>query len=471
MNIAPMREPTATEVEVEQCVLALLLEGSETAWFVLDRIDAADMLEPLHARIVDSVRRVLDTGGEPNPLTVAAAMASDAGLNQVGGADYLRGLRRFGSNKAIADELCAALADHADRRALAHEIAETETRLLRSDVPAKTILAEHEAAVTAIMDGKPQHDDPVSLYDVAAAVCERLEQPDELRKPLVPYGIAGLDESIGGMAPGDLIILAARPGMGKTAAAIAIGDAVASRNIGVFFASLEMRDEQLAERWLSMRAYRRGEKVPYSAIRLNRVGDSQKDVLAQAAASLGKIPLVIDKRRGQTVSQICTRARSIATKMRRAGTPLGLVIIDHLQLIEPDGAYRGNKVAEVTEISRALKILAGSLDIPILALSQLNRAVESRDDKKPQLSDLRESGAIEQDADVVLLLHRPEYYAAKNRPDAAAQGPEATVKWEQTLERSKGFLTVHAAKVRHGKEDEIKAACEIGFNYIGGRIT
>lgn len=459
-------QPTAAEVEIEQSVLGLLLCGADTAWMVLERITVDDMLEPLHQRIVAAARRVLDAGGEPNPLTMAAAMAADQGLEEVGGPDYFRHLTaRYGRNREIAVDICDALSDQAQRRALRYELAQTESRLLDMSTPARDVLAEHETAVRALAEGKPQADDPVTLSAAVSSVVERLDMPAEMRKPLVPYGIAPLDESIGGMAPGDLVIVGARPGMGKTAVALAVADHVSQWNRGVLFVSLEMGKPQLGERWLSMRAYARGEKIPYNLIRLNKVNDRQKDVMAQIASGIADQPLVIDDRRGLTLSQIAVRARAWQSKLRRMGRPLALLVIDHLQLIRPEGSYRGNKVAEITEISGGLKVLAGAMDIPVMCLCQLSRAVESRDDKRPQLSDLRESGAIEQDADVVLLLHRPEYYAQKNRPEPTQH--EAIVKWEQTLERSRNSMTIAAAKVRHGKEDEIRLDCQIAYNWIG----
>ena len=470
MSVTKLREATAAEVEVEQAVLGLLMEGADTAWMVLDRIDPGHMVEGLHRRIVEAARRVLDAGNDPNALTLVAAMASDPGLEEVGGADYFRTIQsKHGrNNRRIAAELCEALYDQAQRRALRYEIAQTESRLFDNSTPARDILAEHEAAIAAISEGKPQADDPSSLYEALTPVIERLDEPKEMRKPLVPYGVCGLDDAIGGMAPGDLVIVGARPGMGKTALALAITNHVSSIGRGVLFVSLEMRKGQLGERWLSMEAFRQGEKIPYNLIRLDRVNDGQKTTLARCAAAVSKQPLRFDDRRGLTLAQIGVRARSWQAKFKREGNPLGLLVIDHLQLIRPDGAYRGNKVAEITEVSGGLKVLAGALDVPILCLAQLSRAVEGRDDKRPFLSDLRESGSIEQDADVVLLLHRPEYYARKNRPDASDN--KAVTEWETKLLNSKGFVNVAAAKVRHGEEAEIKAECEIAYNWLGGKI-
>jgi replicative DNA helicase len=228
MSTTRFREATQAEAEVEQAVIGLLMEGADTAWMVIDRIDPDQMFESLHRRIVAAVRRVLDGGGEPNPLTIAAALASDQGLESVGGADYLRQIQtRFGrGNRNIASDLCDALYDQSQRRALRWEISETEQRLLDNSTPARDILAEHEIAIAALAEGKPQPDDPVSIYLSVTPIVERLDMPDDMRRALVPYGVCGLDDAIGGMAAGDVVIVGARPGMGKTAFGLAVADHV-----------------------------------------------------------------------------------------------------------------------------------------------------------------------------------------------------------------------------------------------------
>lgn len=479
---APIRVPTATEVEIEQCVLALLLEGAETAWFVLDRVEAGDMLEPLHQRIMVSARSVLDGGKELNPLTLAASMAADKGLDTVGGADYLRHIReRFGGSAKIAAELCEALSSQALKRSLAHEIAETETRLRDNDLSGFDILAEHEAAVVALSEGKPQLDEPADWYEAGESVLKKLEGPKESGALLLRFGLPALDDVVGGMAPGDLLIMAGRPGMGKTALALAVSYAAARpkvqirfdleveelpQSVGVFMTSLEMKREPLLQRALSMRAYEKGVKVPYSLIRMNKLQDSQHSALINALIEDTRVPIMIDDRRGQTVAQIGVRARRAQAKMRRAGTKLGLLVIDHLGLIEAAGNYRGNKVAELTQITNGLKTLAGTLNVPILCLCQLSRKVEDRDDKRPYLSDLRDSGSIEQDADVVLLLHREEYYLKKSEPPSGSPLKKQE-DWANAMQRAKGKLDIQIAKNRHGPEAGITLNCDVAYNWIG----
>jgi replicative DNA helicase len=476
------RDPTHAEVEVEQSVLGLLLEGAEAAWLVLDRISSTDMLEPVHSRIVETVRRIVDAGREPNPLTVAAAMASDQALNVLGGADYLRKIiGRFGRNRDIAPDLCDALADHALRRTLVREIGETETRLSDSALKCMDVAAEHQAAVAAAIEGRPTPQDPVSWYEAGNKVIESLGEESHTKRLLQPYGIREIDNEIGGMGPGNLIIIGGRPGTGKTALALAIAHAAAKPkeqlrldleplvpppSVGVFISSLEMEADELLERGLSMEAYGRHIEIPYNAIRLRKLSGDQSDLLADVLIQNRALPIEIDDRRNVTLGQIGVRMRRAQVKFKRAGTRLGLGIIDHLGLIEADGRYHGNKVAEISALTRGLKALAGALKIPLMVLCQLSRGIDSRDDKRPHLSDLRDSGSIEQDADVVLLIHRPEYYLRKSKPDDSAPQKERD-EWERAMLREKNQLVVDIAKNRQGQEGIVRLNCHLAYNWIG----
>lgn len=483
MRAAAPREPTFTEIQIEQSVVALLFEGDETAWFVLDQANQDDLLEPVHQRMFEAARRVLGAGAKLTILTLGAAMASDPGLDKLGGTDYFRHIQnQHGRNSVIALDLCNALADQAQRRSIAYEIAQTESRLRDASVSAGDILADHENAIRSLAEGKPQADEPLSWYDAGVRVMEAIESREIMPPSLLSFGINAIDDAVGGMGPGDLVILAGRPGMGKTALALVIAHGAAKpkeqirldlepsavpQSVGVFFSSLEMKHDALLQRGLSMRAYDKGCMVPYSQIRMNRIQESGHIGLAQALVDDTKLPILIDQRRGLTVGQIGVRARRAQAHFRRSGIKLGLLVVDHLGLIEGDGAYRGNKVAEITATTKSLKNLAGALDIPILCLSQLSRKVEERDDKRPFLSDLRDSGSIEQDADVVMFVHRMEYYLQKSKPDETATA-EKRSNWDTLYERSKGKLNVIVAKNRNGAEADISLKCDMAYNWIGG---
>jgi replicative DNA helicase len=266
-------------------------------------------------------------------------------------------------------------------------------------------------------------------------------------------GFIRLDELMGGLQKSDLVILAGRPGMGKTALATNIAYNVASAWQGqtrvdghtetidggiVGFFSLEMSAEQLATRIISEQT-----EISSSAMRRGEINDAQFDVIYAAMREMQNAPLYIDEAGGLSIAQLAARARRLK---RQRG--LDLLVIDYIQLLQGSSRRANeNRVQEVTEITTSLKALAKELNIPILALSQLSRQVESRDDKHPQLSDLRESGSIEQDADVVLFVYREEYYLKNKEP---RPGTEEYVKWEKDLIAARGKAEVIIGKQRHG---------------------
>ncbi|MEX2455529.1 MAG: replicative DNA helicase, partial [Rhodospirillaceae bacterium] len=276
-----------------------------------------------------------------------------------------------------------------------------------------------------------------------------------------------LDLLLGGLHKSDLIIIAARPSMGKTAFATNIAFNVAETNdtieddegnvkpvdsniVGFF--SLEMSAEQLAQRILAEAA-----QIPSDKIRKGEMNQVEFDRLVQASQRLQKAPLYIDDTPALTVSALRTRAR----RLKRQHGGLGLIVVDYLQLLQGSGAGREqNRVQEVSEITRGLKTLAKELNVPVIALSQLSRAVEQREDKRPQLADLRESGSIEQDADVVMFIYREEYYLAREEPsrpygDATPKERENHMEWEERLQRVQNRAEIIVAKQRHGPIDKV----------------
>jgi replicative DNA helicase len=266
-------------------------------------------------------------------------------------------------------------------------------------------------------------------------------------------GLIELDKTMGGLQKSDLIVLAGRPGMGKTALATNVAYHVAqawegqqradghieTRNGGVVgFFSLEMSAEQLATRIISEQT-----EIPSNDIRRGNISPAQFDVIAAASAEMERIPLYIDDSGGITVAQLAARARRLK---RQRG--LDVMVIDYIQLLQGSSRRAAEgRVQEVTEITTSLKALAKELNIPIIALSQLSRQVENREDKRPQLSDLRESGSIEQDADVVLFVFREEYYLSNKEP---RQGSEEHLKWRTELDAARGKAEIIIGKQRHG---------------------
>ncbi len=281
----------------------------------------------------------------------------------------------------------------------------------------------------------------------------------------VPTGLSMLDELLGGLHRSDLIVLAGRPSMGKTALATNIAYyAAAVHNIGVGIFSLEMSAEQLAARVLSAEA-----QIPSEKMRRGDIGDLAFDHMLTTAEKLKKLPLYIDDTAGLTVSTLRTRARKL-----KAGARIGLIVIDYLQLLDGSGRADG-RVNEVSAITRGLKTLAKELDVPVLALSQLSRAVEKRDDKRPQLSDLRESGSIEQDADVVMFVYRDHYYAERSEPQRGENEGEQkfadrVTQWNQRMIDSLGVAEVLVGKQRHGPTGMATVAFDGAFTRFSDKM-
>ena len=284
----------------------------------------------------------------------------------------------------------------------------------------------------------------------------------------VPSDLTGLDEKLGGLQPSDLVILAGRPSMGKTALAVTIAaNAAALPNtlaeqegakhknhvVGVF--SLEMSAEQLATRLLSGKS-----RIESDRLRRGDIGEEEWPALVQASQDLGVMPLFIDDTPALSIAALRTRARRLK---RTQG--LNLLVVDYLQLLRGTSTQsQGNRVQEITEITQGLKAMAKELNVPVLALSQLSRAVESREDKRPMLSDLRESGSIEQDADVVMFVYREEYYLANKEPRPGTPEHE---KWQMELELAHGKAEVIIGKQRHGPTGTVELHFEASVTRFG----
>ena len=280
----------------------------------------------------------------------------------------------------------------------------------------------------------------------------------------ITTGLQSLNTRTGGLHHSDLVILAGRPGMGKTALATNIAfntaqrwvrdqeDGIApekSAGAKVAFFSLEMSADQLATRILAENS-----GISSEALRMGKITTSEFRNLARAAADLQTLPLYIDDTPGLTIAALRTRARRLKRQHK-----IGFIVVDYLQLLQGSGNNReGNRVQEISEISRGLKTLAKELDLPVLALSQLSRAVEQREDKKPQLSDLRESGSIEQDADIVLFVYREEYYVAAQEP--RDQDDPKMDDWKARMEKCFGLAEVIIAKQRHGATGKVRLKFE-----------
>ncbi|NDC22145.1 replicative DNA helicase, partial [bacterium] len=371
---------------------------------IADLVNEDDFYDPKHKRIFSAIINLYNDHDAIDVLTLSDTLRNNGNLEMIGGSSYLTELTNYVPTASHIDQYAEIVIQKALRRRLIHaskemaELGYDETKKLNELV---------EEAEARLFDVSKQHvkQDIISLEDVLAASFDRL---DELHKDKgkirgVPTGYKDLDNVLAGFQPSDLVILAARPSMGKTALALNFAHNIAVQSAQpVLIFSLEMSKEQLVDRLLSMES-----GVDAWALRTGNLNDSDFEKIGHAMGTLSEAQIYIDDSPGITISDLRTKARREAHKR-----PLGLIIVDYLQLMSGGSRFGGdgNRVQEISEISRGLKGVARELNVPILALSQLSRSVESRHPQIPQLADLRESGSIEQDADVVAFIYREEYY-------------------------------------------------------------
>jgi replicative DNA helicase len=440
--------PLPHNIDCEAALLGALLISNNT----LDRIECEPehFYDPVHGAIFDAIRTTSSAGRKADPITLRPLFESAQPINgQMTIPQYLGRLAANATSVVNAPAYADQVRDLYQRR----EMIRTASELIERASGEETIteiVADAEASLHTMAISRRNERDVISIGD---AMQEAIEQANSARQRGngllgLSTGLPRLDTALGGLAPGNLLILAGRPGMGKTALALNIASNVARgldtstgeigepNAVGVF--SLEMGSTELA-----MRVASEATELSSSAIRAGRISETDMHRFMRTGDDFRKVPLWIDRSGGLTIGQLSARAR----KMHRQ-RKVGLIVIDYLQLMGGNANRGGNRVQEVTDITTGLKALAKELDIPIIALSQLSRKVEDRADKRPQLADLRESGSIEQDADVVMFVYREEYYVANAKPEP--NNYQATQDWKDAMLQCAGKAEVIIGKSRHG---------------------
>lgn len=427
------------DTELERALLGAMLLERNIYHDVATIVTPATFYDDRHASIFKAIRVLAENNNPVDLLTVGQQLQKVNRLQEVGGPAYLAGLTQVVGSGSHAGFHAKMLYQMAVLRAMIANFTALTSICFEGDFDSSV---DEYSAMTGRIDalfagsGTEKHI-RMLLKRHGELMDQRLARSNSGEMQGLTYGLTRMDELTGGMQPGQLIIIAARPAMGKTAVALKISKSPAERQgAHVVICSLEMTDLSLTDRLLASYA-----GIDSKRLRTGRMNDSDWRAYEQARAELGKLNLYIDDTAGATLSRI----RAMARTKRRKGE-LDLLVIDYLQLIENDstaGSYKQNREREVAEISRGLKKLAKELGIPVVLLCQLNRAAESRADKQPQLSDLRESGAIEQDADLVIMPFRPSYY-----PEL-----EATDSDGNTLPPNVGFLLIR--KQRDGELGEV----------------
>lgn len=443
-------------LDAEQAILGAILFDNEIYYRVSTFLKPEHFFDPVHQLIFEAAGDLINSGRLGSPVTIDTYLATKQGYLDAGGKRYLETLAANVPSTAGATDYAKIVFDLSVCRGLmsiGSEMSERAKIATLEDSPSQQLQDAEQALYKLAETGKYGG----GFKTFRSAITEAIELANAAVKrdgglAGVSSGLRDFDRMLGGLHPSDLIILAGRPSMGKTSLAtnIALNAAKAHKTekqpdgtmktvegAVVGFFSLEMSAEQLATRIIAEVA-----EVSSSAIRRGEVDQEQFDKIYHAARELEKLPLHIDDTGGLSIAQLAARARRLK---RQHG--LGLLVVDYLQLLTGSGRRNDGRVQEITEISQGLKTLAKELDVPVIALSQLSRQVEARDDKRPQLSDLRESGSIEQDADVVLFVYREKYYLGRQEP---REGTEEHMKWLARLDEVGDTAEVIIGKQRHG---------------------
>ena len=444
-------------LEAEQGLLGALLIDNRGLEKISDFLKAEHFFMPAHQRIYTSILTLIDRGQNASPVTLKNYFEKDTELKDVGGAQYLADLAANVISVVNTEDYAKSIYDLHMRReliGLGEEIV-NDSFNINLDADATSTIEMAESRLFSLAESGDMKGGFVTLRDSVITAIELAEKAYKTEGHVtgVTTGLRDLDKKLGGLQNSDLLILAARPSMGKTSLAINVAFNAAKKYmqtggeeggiVGVF--SLEMSSDQLATRILSDQSGISGD-----AIRKGNINQDDFRKFAEASQILSQVPLHIDDTPALSIGAVRQRARRLK---RQHG--LNLLIIDYLQLLRGNGGKQSseNRVNEVSEITRGLKAIAKELNIPVIALSQLSRAVEQRDDKRPQLSDLRESGSIEQDADCVMFIYREEYYLSRTEPEV---GTEKHLEWQDRMANAHNVAETIVAKQRHGPIGTVK---------------
>ncbi len=420
-------------VEAEQSLLGALLLDNQAFDRVADVVSGEDFYRDDHRRIWRHVARLIEANKPADVVTVSESVDASEDKDKTGGPAYLGALAQNTPSALNIRRYAELVRERAVQRRLAQVATEiAETALSPGGKEVGQLLDEAESRIFQIAEsGARRNQGLLEIKPVLAKVFEKIDHLYHRDNPSdvtgVPTGYVKIDEMTSGLQPGDLVIVAARPSMGKTALALNIAEHVAVDNgLPVAIFSMEMSSTQLAMRMLGSIA-----RVDQHKMRTGRLNDKEWGDLSEAMGKLHETPIYIDEGGALTALEVRARAR----RLKRQYSKLGLIVIDYLQLMAATSQGE-NRATEISEISRSLKAMAKELDVPVVALSQLNRALEQRPNKRPQMADLRESGAIEQDADVILAIYRDEVYNPETPDKGTAEaiilkqrnGPIGTVR-------------------------------------------
>lgn len=442
MSVVKLQEEPYN-IEAEQVILGGLLLARGTVGAVVGHGGADLFFDPVHADIFRIISERDKQGLVVSPVALGEVMRNHEGLAPLGGPGYFA--RLAGAYMAESFDECLSLASEAmAKRGLLAAMQQAQAALIRGEEQASAIAAQLEAALMGAVQYRDRSR-PVSMLKAVSCALEAAYEAYNGETPsLVPSGIGALDDLIGGFSSGQMILIGGRPSMGKTGVALSVALNAARAGHGVIIVSLEMTPESMALRAISEQTSHGRNAVAYSDLFRGQVDEAGMRSATDAAREVARLPIQFLPRDYADIASM-----SAGIKQARKLLPpdrMPLVVVDYAQLLRSPAKSR---YEQITEISIALKALAMRHELPVIALSQLSRAVEQRDDKRPMLSDLRESGQLEQDADTIMFCYRDEYYLERERPDPDARG-EILAAYEDALYASRNKLEIIVAKQRQG---------------------
>ena len=446
-----------SNIEAEQALIGSVLVNNDIIDEISTIINEKEFYDPLHSKIYELIQKLHNKGMIANPITLKNSFQSEDSLAEVGGTEYLVKLTRFSSSvkqcidyakiiheKFVKREL-VKISENLSEESLDESLEKSGEDIIQNTEKLLFDLAERGAFSQSYSEfGK--------ALDLTLEMATNAMKNDQGIVG-IPTGLTDLDERLGGLHKSDLVIIAGRPSMGKTALATNIAFYAAKKNSDankksvVAFFSLEMSSEQLSTRIVSEQS-----RIKSNDIRRGKITEEEMNRLIETSRNIHELPMLIDETPAITISTLSNRARRIK---RLHG--LDLIVVDYIQLMSAGSRRYDGRVQEISEITQGLKALAKELNVPVLALSQLSRAAEQRDDKRPQLSDLRESGSIEQDADVVMFVYREEYYLERKEPKL---GSIEHAEWQSKMNEILGSADIIIGKQRHGPTGNVKVEFE-----------
>ena len=461
-EIQPIQNRTQNKqpsnLEAEQALIGSVLVNNDVIDEVSSFIRPTIFYDPAHVKIYEVIENLNNKGMIANPITLKNYFEKDNMLNEVGGTEYLVKLTRFSGSTKQAIDYAKIIHEMYLRRELISISEKLSYDTLNANTQEQNAENIIESTEKSLFNLAERGSFSQSFVEFKKAIDKTIEMATLAMKSDrgivgVPTGLTDLDQKLGGLHKSDLIILAGRPSMGKTALATNIAYNAAQNILSrqekssVAFFSLEMSSEQLSTRILSEQA-----RIKSDSIRQGNVTEEEINRYIETSRNIYNLPLFIDETPAITIATLSNRARRIK---RLNG--LSLIVVDYIQLMRSSSNKNDGRVQEISEITQGLKAIAKELSVPVLALSQLSRAVEQRDDKQPQLADLRESGSIEQDADVVMFVYREAYYLERKQPKL---GSIEHAEWQSKMNDINGLADIILGKQRHGPTGTIKVEFE-----------